>query len=53
VHYAVYEFGDVKRARDVLASDALKRQAQEFDRAWGGKVSRGRDIVDTCQSLVG
>jgi len=53
VHYAVYEFDDVAAARAIPESDALKRLAVEFDRAWGDKVTRSREIVDVIQSIAG
>jgi hypothetical protein len=51
VHYAFYEFDDVARARAIPGSDALKLLVAEFDRMWGDKVARSRDIVELVQSL--
>ncbi len=51
VHYACYEFDDLASAQAVLASDALKRLAAEFDRVWSDTVLRGRDIVETIQTI--
>jgi len=31
--------------------DALKRLAAEFDRLWGDKVTRNRDIVEAIQTI--
>jgi hypothetical protein len=53
VHYAVYEFDDITAARAIPDSDAIKRMAVEFDRMWGDRVTRSRDIVDAVQTIVG
>jgi len=52
VHYACYEFDDVARARALPGSPALKRLVAEFDRAWGDKVGRSRDVVQVAQRIV-
>lgn len=51
VHYAVYEFDDVAGVRAIQGSDALKRLVAEFDRVWGDKVTRSRDVVEVIQAL--
>ena len=51
VHYAFYEFDDVAQARAVPGSDALKRLRADFDRAWGDKVVRSRDVVQVVQRI--
>ena len=48
VHYAFYEFADLERAQAVLASPELRALAAEFDRAWGARVTRTRDILETA-----
>ena len=48
VHYAFYEFADVDRARSVLDSPELRALVAEFDRAWGARVARTRDILETA-----
>lgn len=53
VHYAVYEFDDVAAARAIPGSDVLARLVAEFDRRWGGKVTRSRDIVDGVRIIGG
>jgi len=53
VHYAVYEFDDVARVRALPGSAALKALVAEFDRAWGDKVVRSRDIVQVVQRAEG
>jgi len=51
VHYAFYEFDDVASACAIQGSDELKRLAAEFDRLWGDKVMRSRDIVEAIHSI--
>ena len=51
VHYAFYEFDDVARACAIQGSDGLKRLVAEFDRMWGEKVARSRDVVEVIQSI--
>ena len=53
VHYAVYEFDDVAEVRALPGSDGLKGLVAEFDRVWGNRVTRTRDIVDAIQTLGG
>ena len=52
MHIATYEFDDVARVRAIPGSDALKRLVAEFDRAWGDKVTRSRDIVQVIQAIA-
>jgi len=53
VHYAVYEFDDVSAARAIPDSDALKGLGAEFDRLWGDRIIRSRDIVGAVQTIGG
>jgi hypothetical protein len=53
MHYAVYEFDDAARVRALPGSAALKGLVAEFDRAWGDKVVRSRDIVEVVQRAEG
>lgn len=46
VHYAYYEFDALEQAQAVPGSGAIQRLIAEFDRAWGDKVARTRDIVE-------
>jgi hypothetical protein len=51
VHYAFYQFADVEAAQAVLRSDGMRGLIAEFDRAWGARVRRSRDILHQVQSL--
>ena len=52
VHYAVYEFDDVAAARAIPGSDVMKALVADFDRKWGDRVTRTRDILD-CIQVIG
>jgi hypothetical protein len=47
VHIAFYEFADVAQAEALLASEALRPLVAEFDKVWGARVMRTRDILQT------
>ena len=47
VHYAFYEFADLARAQAVLGSPEFRALVAEFDRAWGQRVTRTRDVLET------
>ena len=51
VHYAWYEFEDLAAVRAMLGSEALKRMVAEFNRVWGDRVTRGRDVVEIIQAI--
>ena len=51
LHYAFYEFDDLARARAIPGSGEIKALIAEFDRAWGDKVKRTREIVEVLQTL--
>jgi len=51
VHHAFYEFDDMASAQAIQSSSVLKRLVAEFDRAWGDKVTRSRDVVEVMQTL--
>ena len=52
VHIAFYEFPDLTAAQMVLDSDTLKGLIADFDRAWGTKVSRTRELVPIRQRIT-
>lgn len=49
VHYALYEFDTLEKARALPGSGALQRLVAEFDRVWGERVVRERDRVEIVQ----
>jgi hypothetical protein len=46
VHYAFYEFADLAQAEAIPGSPVLRALVAEFDRAWGARVTRSRDILE-------
>ncbi len=53
VHLAFYEFDSLEAAEAIPGSDALRALVAEFDRRWGERVTRTREIVAVSQSLPG
>lgn len=51
VHYAFYEFADVEEAEALIGSDKIKPLPADFDRVWGDRVSRRREILEVVQDL--
>jgi hypothetical protein len=52
VHYAFYEFEDAAQAQATMSSEAIKRLIAEFDRVWGSRVTRTRDLMVSTQALA-
>ena len=48
VHFAVYEFATTDEAEAALDSPALVKLSAEFDRVWGTRVTRTREIFETA-----
>ena len=53
VHYAAYEYPEVADVEAVLRSEILKGFIAEFDRRWGTRIPRTREVVVTTQVLTG
>ena len=51
VHYAFYQFPDLARAQAVLDSPELQALVAEFDRVWGARVMRTRDILESVGAV--
>jgi hypothetical protein len=49
IHYACYELPDLKPVPVIL--DALKPLIADFDRVWGTRVTRTREIIETKQLI--
>ncbi len=50
-HTAFYRFDSVAAARAIGDSGAIKALIAEFDRRWGTRVTRTRDIVDVAGEI--
>ena len=48
---AFYEFSDVDAALAVVHSAECKHLVSLFDDAWGGRVTRTRDAVETVHAV--
>lgn len=53
LHYAFYEFPTLAAAQAVTSSDAIKGLIAEFDRVWGSRVVRTREVLEVSQALPG
>lgn len=52
VHYAFYEFADVGQAEALIGSDKIKPLIADFDRVWGDRVARRREILEVVQEMA-
>ena len=48
VHFAVYEFHSADEAEAALDSPEFDALVAEFDRVWGSRVTRTREIFETA-----
>ncbi len=49
VHYAFYQFADAAAAETVSSSPVIRGLIAEFDRRWGTRVTRSREIIDVAE----
>ena len=49
VHYAFYEFAHIDEAQRATAPEKIAPLAADFDRVWGARVPRKREILDVVQ----
>ena len=52
VHFAVYEFSSAEEAEAALDSAAFVALVTEFDRVWGTRVTRTREIFETAGEVA-
>ena len=52
VHYAFYEFRELSALQRVLEPDVMGPLKAEFDRCWGARVPRSREVVVSRQTLA-
>ncbi len=53
VHTAFYRFDTVEAVQAISRSPAIKGLIAEFDRVWGTRVVRTRDILSIADELKG
>jgi hypothetical protein len=52
VHVAVYEFDSIAAAEAATAPEKIQPLVADFDRVWGERVQRRREILEVAQELV-
>ncbi len=51
IHFAIYEFATLERAREIAGSVALKAMIVEFERVWQDRVPRTREVLEIKQRI--
>jgi hypothetical protein len=51
VHYAFYEFADVAKTRAATDSNKIGSLVADFDRVWGDRAPRRREILEIVQEM--
>ena len=46
VHYTLSEFSDMSELQRAASSEGFKYVVADYDRAWGSRVTRTRDILE-------
>ena len=52
-HIAFYEFPNVAAADAVQGTEGMKGLVAEFDRVWGNKVTRSREVLEVVGQVGG
>jgi hypothetical protein len=52
VHFAFYEFTDAAQAQALITSEKIKPLIADFDRVWGDRVARRREILEIVQETT-
>ena len=51
IHYAYYEFNNLKKADEILKSEALKKMININDKKWSNQIGRTRKIISITQEI--
>ena len=51
VHFAFYQFADVAAVEAINDSPAIRTLIVEFDRRWGTRVTRTREIIEVADEI--
>jgi hypothetical protein len=51
IHYAFYRLADYKQAEALIGFEKMKPLIADFDRTWGDRVQRRRDVLEIVQEL--
>ena len=52
VHYAFYEFANLDAAQSSTAPEKVAPLIADFDRVWGDRVARRREILEIVQDMA-
>jgi hypothetical protein len=52
VHVAFYEFASLDAAEAAMAPETIAPLVADFDRVWGGRVTRRRAILEIVQEIA-
>ena len=52
LHIAFYEFDSVEAAAATQSAEATKALVADFDRVWGDRVPRRREILEMMQEIA-
>ena len=50
-HLAIYEFENIKKAKNAMDSEKLQSLIKKFDKKWDFKVTRTRELVSLTQII--
>ena len=51
IHYAYYEFDNLKKANEILKSEALNKMINIYDKKWSNQIERTRKIISITQEI--
>ena len=51
IHYAYYEFDNLKKANEILKSEALNKMINIYDKKWTNQIERIRKIISITQEI--
>ena len=51
IHYAYYEFDNLKKANEILKSKALNKMINIYDKKWSNQIDRTRKIISITQEI--
>ena len=51
IHYAYYEFDNLKKANEILKGEALNKMINIYDKKWSNQIERTRKIISITQEI--
>ena len=51
IHYAYYEFDKLKKANEILKSEALNKMIHIYNNKWSNQIDRTRNIISVTQEI--